>query len=73
MGICQKIVADKVYFMKYLDSDAKSLVKHLLTADISKHHGRRSASRSGRALQPTRSCCPRRSGKESQSQLASFK
>ena len=37
MGIYRKIVADKVYFMKYLDSDAKSLVKHLLTADISKH------------------------------------
>ena len=30
IGIYQKILAGKVYFTKYLDSDAKSLVKHLL-------------------------------------------
>merc|ERR1711959_754371 len=39
MGIYQKILAGKVYFPKYFDKDAKSLVKHLLTADLSKRYG----------------------------------
>merc|ERR1711959_59559 len=39
MGIYQKILAGKVYFPKYFDKDAKSLVKKLLTADLSKRYG----------------------------------
>merc|ERR1711998_666549 len=39
MGIYQKILAGKIYFPKYFDKDAKSLVKHLLTADLSKRYG----------------------------------
>jgi len=39
MGIYQKILAGKVYFPKYFDSNAKSLVKKLLTADLSKRYG----------------------------------
>jgi len=39
MGIYQKILAGKVYFPKYFDSNAKALVKKLLTADLSKRYG----------------------------------
>jgi len=39
MGIYQKILAGKVYFPKSFGKDAKSLVKHLLTADLSKRYG----------------------------------
>jgi len=39
MGIYQKILAGKVYFPKYFDSNAKSLVKKMLTADLSKRYG----------------------------------
>jgi len=39
MGIYQKILAGKVYFPKYFDKNAKSLVKKLLTADLSKRFG----------------------------------
>ena len=39
MGNYQKILAGKVYFPKYFDKDAKSLVKHLITADLSKRYG----------------------------------
>mmetsp|Transcript_17212 Transcript_17212/g.46602 ORF Transcript_17212/g.46602 Transcript_17212/m.46602 type:complete len:320 (-) Transcript_17212:398-1357(-) len=39
MGIYQKILAGKVYFPKYFDKNAKSLVKHVLTADLSKRYG----------------------------------
>merc|ERR1712050_256811 len=39
MGIYQKILAGKVYFPKYFDQNAKSLVKKLITADLSKRFG----------------------------------
>jgi len=39
MGIYQKILAGKVYFPKYFDTNAKGLVKKLLTADLSKRYG----------------------------------
>merc|ERR1712137_1533786 len=39
MGIYQKILAGKVYFPKYFDANAKTLVKKLLTADLSKRYG----------------------------------
>eukprot|EP00913_Durusdinium_trenchii_P028895 g27092.t1 len=39
MGIYQKILAGKVYFPKYFDKNAKSLVKKLLVADLSKRFG----------------------------------
>jgi len=39
MGIYQKILAGKIYFPKYFDKDAKTLVKHLMTADLSKRFG----------------------------------
>merc|ERR1712137_172827 len=39
MGIYQKILAGKVYFPKYFDKNAKSLVKKTLTADLSKRSG----------------------------------
>jgi protein kinase A len=39
MGIYQKILAGKVYFPKYFDKNAKSLVKKLNTADLSKRFG----------------------------------
>merc|ERR1719287_299473 len=39
MGIYQKILAGKGYFPKYFDKNAKALVKHLLTADLSKRYG----------------------------------
>merc|ERR1712217_515991 len=38
-GIYQKILAGKVYFPKYFDQNAKSLVKKLITADLSKRFG----------------------------------
>eukprot|EP00811_Abedinium_folium_P036156 NODE_8891_length_1462_cov_5.088390.p1 GENE.NODE_8891_length_1462_cov_5.088390~~NODE_8891_length_1462_cov_5.088390.p1 ORF type:complete len:360 (-),score=112.00 NODE_8891_length_1462_cov_5.088390:382-1308(-) len=39
MGIYQKILAGKVYFPKYFEKHAKSLVKRMLTADLSKRYG----------------------------------
>jgi len=39
MAIYQKILKCKVSFPKGFDSDAKSLVKHLLVADLSKRYG----------------------------------
>jgi len=39
MGIYQKILAGNIYFPKYFDKNAKSLVKKLLTADLSKRFG----------------------------------
>mmetsp|Transcript_154089 Transcript_154089/g.493923 ORF Transcript_154089/g.493923 Transcript_154089/m.493923 type:complete len:121 (-) Transcript_154089:246-608(-) len=39
VGICQKILAGKVYFPKYFDKNSKALVKKLLTADLSKRYG----------------------------------
>ncbi|KAF4756964.1 hypothetical protein FOZ63_008277, partial [Perkinsus olseni] len=35
MGIYQKILSGKIVFPRYFDKDAKSLVKRLLTADLS--------------------------------------
>ena len=35
MGIYQKILAGEIYFPKYFDKNAKTLVKKLLTADLS--------------------------------------
>lgn len=39
MAIYQKILKGKVVFPKGFDKDAKSLVKHLLVADLSKRYG----------------------------------
>jgi serine/threonine protein kinase len=39
MGIYQKILAGKIYFPKYFDKNAKTLVKGLLQADLSKRLG----------------------------------
>lgn len=39
MGIYQKILAGKVVFPKFFDKDAKTLVKKLLQADLSKRWG----------------------------------
>ena len=39
MRIYQKIIRGKIKFSRSFDSDAKSLVKHLLTADLSKRYG----------------------------------
>jgi len=39
MGIYQKILAGKIYFPKYFDKNAKTLVKSLLQADLSKRFG----------------------------------
>lgn len=39
MGIYQKILTGKVYFPKYVDKSAKTLVKSLLQADLSKRFG----------------------------------
>merc|ERR1712070_576006 len=39
MGIYQKILAGKIYFPKYFDKNAKSLVKNILQADLSKRYG----------------------------------
>lgn len=39
MGIYQKILAGKMYFPKYFEKNAKSLVKKILTADLSKRYG----------------------------------
>ena len=35
----QNILSGKLRFTKGFDSDAKSLVKHLLTSDLSKRYG----------------------------------
>jgi serine/threonine protein kinase len=39
MAIYQKILKGKVQFPKNFDKNAKSLVKHLLVADLSKRYG----------------------------------
>ncbi|KAF4738804.1 hypothetical protein FOZ63_004025 [Perkinsus olseni] len=39
MGIYQKILSGKIVFPRYFDKDAKSLVKRLLTADLTKRYG----------------------------------
>lgn len=39
MGIYQKILAGKINFPKFIDKHAKSLVKSLLVADLSKRYG----------------------------------
>jgi serine/threonine protein kinase len=39
MGIYQKILSGKIVFPKLFDKNAKSLVKHLLTAELSKRFG----------------------------------
>lgn len=39
MGIYQKILKGKIKFPKEFDRDAKSLVKHLLVADVTKRYG----------------------------------
>merc|ERR1712226_1593740 len=39
MGIYQKILAGKIVFPKLFDKNAKSLVKKLLTAELSKRYG----------------------------------
>ena len=44
MAIYQKILKGKVVFPKGFDKDAKSLVKHLLVADLSKRYGNLKAS-----------------------------
>ena len=39
MMIYQKIIKGKIHFPKIINKDAKSLIKHLLTADITKRYG----------------------------------
>lgn len=39
MAIYQKILKGKVKFPRNFDKDAKSLVKHLLVADLTKRYG----------------------------------
>ncbi|OII74271.1 cAMP-catalytic domain-containing protein [Cryptosporidium ubiquitum] len=39
MGIYQKILAGKIFFPKYFDKNCKSLVKRLLTPDLTKRYG----------------------------------
>lgn len=39
MAIYQKILKGKIKFPKNFDKDAKSLIKHLLVADLSKRYG----------------------------------
>ena len=39
MGIYQKILTGKIYFPKFFDKSAKTLVKSLLQADLSKRFG----------------------------------
>lgn len=39
MGIYQKILAGKIIYPKFMDKNAKSLVKNLLVADLSKRFG----------------------------------
>jgi protein kinase A len=39
MGIYQKILSGKISYTKQFDSNSKSIVKHLLTADLSKRYG----------------------------------
>ena len=39
MGIYQKILAGKIAWPKFMDKNAKSLIKNLLVADLSKRYG----------------------------------
>ena len=39
MGIYKNILRGKIQFPQSFDKDAKSLVKHLLVADLSKRYG----------------------------------
>ena len=39
MAIYQKILKGKIKFPRDFDKDAKSLVKHLLVADVTKRYG----------------------------------
>jgi protein kinase A len=39
MGIYKNILRGKISFPSTFDKDAKSLVKHLLVADLSKRYG----------------------------------
>ena len=39
MGIYQQIIAGKVSFPRFFDRNAKSLIKKLLTADLTKRYG----------------------------------
>ena len=39
MNIYQKILSGKLYFPKDFDKSAKSLVKHILTADLTRRYG----------------------------------
>ena len=39
MKTYQKIVKGKINFPKTIDKDAKSLIKHLLTGDVTKRYG----------------------------------
>ena len=39
MGIYRNILKGKISFPSTFDKDAKSLVKHLLVADLSKRYG----------------------------------
>lgn len=39
MGIYQQILAGKIVFPRYFDRNAKSLIKKLLTADLTKRYG----------------------------------
>ena len=39
MGIYQQILAGKLNFPRYFDRNAKSLIKKLLTADLTKRYG----------------------------------
>jgi hypothetical protein len=39
MGIYQKILAGKVTYPKFMEKNAKSLIKNLLVADLSKRYG----------------------------------
>eukprot|EP00929_Paragymnodinium_shiwhaense_P076046 TRINITY_DN39004_c0_g1_i1.p2 TRINITY_DN39004_c0_g1~~TRINITY_DN39004_c0_g1_i1.p2 ORF type:complete len:187 (-),score=31.18 TRINITY_DN39004_c0_g1_i1:94-654(-) len=43
MGVYQKILAGKVYFLESFDKNAKALVKNLLTAVLSQRYGNREA------------------------------
>jgi protein kinase X len=47
MAIYQKILKGKVVFPKGFDKDGKSLVKHLLVADLSKRYGNLKARKTG--------------------------
>jgi serine/threonine protein kinase len=39
MGVYQQILEGKVLFPKWVDTEAKSLVKHLLTRDLTRRYG----------------------------------